>query len=44
MSSYKNISLNDPKVGYGLVFLGVLALYVVSCAPGVLWQDSGMLQ
>jgi len=29
---------------YSVVFLGALVLYVISCAPGVLWQDSGMFQ
>jgi hypothetical protein len=27
-----------------MVFCAALALYVVSCAPGVLWQDSGLIQ
>ncbi len=27
-----------------VVLCGALALYVVSCAPGVLWQDSGLIQ
>ena len=29
---------------YVAVFCGALALYVVSCAPGALWQDSGLIQ
>jgi hypothetical protein len=29
---------------YATVLCGALALYVVSCAPGVLWQDSGLIQ
>jgi hypothetical protein len=32
------------KAGYGVVFLAVLILYVATCAPGVLWQDSGLYQ
>jgi hypothetical protein len=28
---------------YFLVFAGVMVLYAVSCAPGILWQDSGRL-
>lgn len=30
--------------GYILTFLAVLGLYVFTCAPTVLWQDSGMYQ
>jgi hypothetical protein len=29
---------------YAAVLCGALALYVVSCAPGALWQDSGLIQ
>ncbi len=29
---------------YATVLCGTLALYVVSCAPGMLWQDSGLIQ
>ena len=29
---------------YLVVLCGALALYVVSCAPGALWQDSGLIQ
>ncbi|MBL7185113.1 MAG: DUF2723 domain-containing protein [Phycisphaerae bacterium] len=29
---------------YATVLCGALALYVVSCAPGALWQDSGLIQ
>ncbi|MGB2865234.1 MAG: DUF2723 domain-containing protein [Sedimentisphaerales bacterium] len=29
---------------YVAVLCGALALYVVSCAPGALWQDSGLIQ
>jgi len=29
---------------YVAVLCGVLALYTISCAPGSLWQDSGLIQ
>lgn len=29
---------------YGVVLLGAGALYAISCAPGALWQDSGLIQ
>ncbi len=29
---------------YLAVLCGAIVLYVVSCAPGVLWQDSGLIQ
>jgi len=29
---------------YAVVLCGALVLYVVSCAPGALWQDSGLIQ
>ncbi|MHC4326339.1 MAG: hypothetical protein ACYSUX_18870, partial [Planctomycetota bacterium] len=29
---------------YVVVFCGALALYIISCAPGALWQDSGLIQ
>ena len=29
---------------YAVVLCCALVLYVVSCAPGVLWQDSGLIQ
>ncbi|MHC4437638.1 MAG: protein O-mannosyl-transferase family [Planctomycetota bacterium] len=29
---------------YAAVLFGALALYIVSCAPGALWQDSGLIQ
>ncbi len=34
----------DLAKSYLVVFLAALLLYIVSCAPGVLWQDSGMYQ
>lgn len=35
---------NNIKFGYFTVFLGAAVLYVATCAPGPLWQDSGMYQ
>jgi hypothetical protein len=35
---------NDVKVSYAGVLLAALVLYVMTCAPGVLWQDSGVYQ
>lgn len=29
---------------YVVVLCGALALYIISCAPGALWQDSGLIQ
>ncbi|MEJ2705691.1 MAG: DUF2723 domain-containing protein [Sedimentisphaerales bacterium] len=29
---------------YIAIFCAALALYVISCAPGTLWQDSGLIQ
>ncbi len=29
---------------YGAVLLGAATLYAISCAPGALWQDSGLIQ
>jgi len=29
---------------YVVVFCAALALYIISCAPGALWQDSGLIQ
>jgi hypothetical protein len=31
-------------VRYGVVLLIALVLYGISCAPGVVWQDSGLIQ
>jgi len=33
-----------PALLYLVVFASALALYVFTCAPGALWQDSGMYQ
>lgn len=35
---------SKPGAGYAAVFACALVLYVLSCAPGELWQDSGMYQ
>ena len=35
---------SNVKVSYGAVLLAALVLYAVTCAPGALWQDSGMYQ
>ena len=32
------------KLHYMYVFFAATVLYVVTCAPGVLWQDSGVIQ
>lgn len=32
------------KVSYVYVFLAVSLLYIATCAPGVVWQDSGVIQ
>ena len=32
------------SVSYIIVLLAAAVLYIVSCAPGPLWQDSGMIQ
>ncbi|MHC4533603.1 MAG: protein O-mannosyl-transferase family [Planctomycetota bacterium] len=38
------IKVNNLKSSYIVVFLIAGALYVATCAPGPLWQDSGMYQ
>jgi len=40
------VEFAKPKLArhYAAVLCGALALYIVSCAPGVLWQDSGLIQ
>ena len=35
---------SDLKLLYLYVFCAAAVLYVVTCAPGVLWQDSGVIQ
>lgn len=40
-----NFSISRNLTGdYLLVLLAAAVLYIVSCAPGLLWQDSGMYQ
>ncbi|MCD6392030.1 MAG: hypothetical protein J7M40_00840, partial [Planctomycetes bacterium] len=29
---------------YALVLIAAIALYAICCAPGALWQDSGLIQ
>ena len=37
--------INTQSARYYFIVLGAaLALYIVSCAPGALWQDSGLIQ
>jgi hypothetical protein len=40
------VGIAKPKLAqhYLVVLCAALALYIVSCAPGVLWQDSGLIQ
>ncbi len=40
------MTISRPKLAlhYAIVLCGALALYVASCAPGALWQDSGLIQ
>ncbi len=35
---------NNLKVSYIAVLLAAAVLYIATCAPGPLWQDSGMYQ
>jgi len=37
-------SSSNLKQSYVAVFLVATALYVLTCAPGVVWQDSGVIQ
>ncbi len=40
-----NLTIFDnPKAAYFAVLACALTLYIASCAPGTLWQDSGMYQ
>ena len=36
--------LDNPRAAYFAVLVAAAALYIASCAPGTLWQDSGMYQ
>jgi hypothetical protein len=38
------VTSNNPAVGYFAVFFAATALYVATCAPGPVWQDSGVIQ
>ncbi len=38
------ISKSDTKSQYALLFLSMLGLYFLTFAPGLVWQDSGMIQ
>ena len=38
------IACDNIKVGYAVVFFAASVLYIATCAPGAVWQDSGMLQ
>lgn len=38
------MTFNNLKVSYITVLLAAVVLYTATCAPGALWQDSGMYQ
>lgn len=38
------LNSDNPKASYIAVLLAAAVLYVATCAPGPLWQDSGMYQ
>ncbi len=38
------LRFDNPRFSYAVIFLCAAALYVSTCAPGPLWQDSGMIQ
>jgi hypothetical protein len=40
----KELEYKTLLAGTLLVFVAALVLYVLTCAPGPLWQDSGMFQ
>ncbi|MBA7477049.1 hypothetical protein ES707_12447 [subsurface metagenome] len=40
----KSSIFSNIKVGYIVVFLAAAVLYAATCAPGPLWQDSGIYQ
>ncbi len=40
----KSSIFSNIKVGYIVVFLAAVVLYAATCAPGPLWQDSGIYQ
>jgi len=35
---------SDPSTGYLIVFVAASVLYIATCAPGPVWQDSGVIQ
>jgi hypothetical protein len=39
----KNLDRQKRKSLYPCILLGALALYIIGCAPGSLWQDSGLI-
>ena len=39
-----NKTFDNLKISYIAVFLAAAALYVATCAPGAVWQDSGVIQ
>ncbi|GAI78389.1 unnamed protein product, partial [marine sediment metagenome] len=40
----KALTSNNLKASYIAVLLAAAVLYIATCAPGPLWQDSGMYQ
>jgi len=38
------VGSDNPVAGYFAVFLAAAALYAATCAPGPVWQDSGVIQ
>jgi hypothetical protein len=40
----KSSNLSNIKVSYAAVLLSAAVLYIATCAPGPLWQDSGVYQ
>jgi hypothetical protein len=44
IANSKSISTEGIRIGYIVVLAAAGVLYVASCAPGVLWQDSGLIQ
>jgi len=35
---------SNPGKGYIVVFIAAAVLYIATCAPGIVWQDSGVIQ
>ncbi len=42
VKNFKAQVSENPKIQYLIVFVFALAVYSVSCAPTILWQDSGL--